>query len=79
MGPLQENFERFLAVRKREIAARVSRKYSKGRSAEEKQALRELFVSTVLGYVGCPYSHRPHPEDSPLRALPALDCCGLIR
>ena len=49
-------------------------------SCEQKEELRNLFISRLFYYIGTPYAKRFHKPSCPYyRRKLFLDCCGLVR
>lgn len=80
---LQENFQKFLKERKRQIREKnfKSRMVLENRDTPEYQAaLREKFLRRAKDYIGIPYAKRYTEPGSPEYNSPLfLDCCALVR
>lgn len=83
-GSLQENFLKFLKLRKDlkkcQIAQKVNNRCSFRDNPERMENLRHKFVEKAISYLGVPYAKRYLDENHPLHNSPLfLDCCGLVR
>ena len=80
---LQNNFQRFLKMRKdvrKSQKSIVPNRTSFRDNPERKETLRGKFVNKAISYLGVPYGKRYLTEDNPLYFSPIfLDCCGLVR
>ncbi|CAL6058238.1 Conserved_hypothetical protein [Hexamita inflata] len=77
---LQQYFEEFRKQKQNSLRKIKQNPTPKNRSAEQKQVLREKFLSLLHSHAGVPYCRRNHPSDSDLFNYSyELDCCALVR